>query len=69
MLENTVDHNYFQNAPLSNEKLWQAINNVVVETEEGEQDSKRTSNNVNMINFSQSPVTTDTQRDIANLPN
>ena len=69
LLETVVDYNDHHNAPLSNEKLQQAISKFVSETEEEEQDVKHNANNVTMDNFSQSPVTTNTQGKITNVPN
>ena len=63
MLEALVDDNGCNNAPLSNEKLRQAVSKVMAETKEEERDAKRNANNVNMDTFChQSPVTTNTQR-------
>ena len=40
----------------------------MVETEDKERDAKRKSNNLNMDNFCLSPVTTNIQRNIVNVP-
>ena len=69
MLENIVNHKDRHNEPLSNEKLQQAVSNVMAETEEEECDDKRNTNNLTMDTFIQSPVATNTQRKIANVPN
>ena len=65
MLETLVDHNDGYNAPLSNEKLRHAFSKVMAETKEEE----RNTNNVIMDNFCQSPITTNTQRKNAKIPN
>ena len=65
ILETLVDHNDHQNAPLSNEKLLQAVSKVTEETEEEE----RNTNNVTLGTLCQSPVTTNTQRKNSNIPN
>ena len=68
MLETLVDYNDRNNAPLSNEKIWQAFSKVMAETEDEERDAKCNANNVTMDTlFHQSPVTTNTQGDIANV--
>ena len=41
----------------------------MAETEEEEREEKRNTNNVNMNNFCHSPVTTNKQGKIANIPN
>ena len=51
MLENLVDYNYNHNAPLSNDKLWQAISTSIAETEEAERDIISDANNVTSDNF------------------
>ena len=40
MLETQIDHNDFHNAPLSIEKLRQAVRRVIVEMEEEDCDTK-----------------------------
>ena len=63
MLETLVDYNDSKNAPLSNDKLQQAMS-TVTEKEEAEESNKiPDANNVTMDNFCQSPVTTNTQGD------
>ena len=70
MLKTLVDYNDRNNAPLSNEKLWQSVSELMAETEEEECESERNANNVTMDNFwHQSPVTTNTQGEIANVIN
>ena len=70
MLETLVDYNDSKNAPLSNGKLRQEFSKIMVETEEEERDAEYNANNVTMDNFfHQSPVTTNTQGDIANVTN
>ena len=69
MLETLTDHNYCHNAPLSNEKLRQAVNRFMAETEEEERDTKRNVNNVTMDSFLQSHVTINTQRKDTNVKN
>ena len=64
-----MDHNDCHNAPLSNEKLRQAVSTVIVETEEEERETKLNVNNVTMDTFIQSPVTTYTQRNKTDVPN
>ena len=70
MLETLVDYNDCNNAQFSNEKLRQAVSKVMEETEEEELDAKFNANNVTMDNFfQQSPVTTNTQEEIASVKN
>ena len=69
MLEILIDHNDRHNVTLSNEKLQQAVSIVMAEMEEEECDAKRNTNNLTMDTFIQSPVATNTQRKIANVPN
>ena len=70
MLETIADYNDCNNAPLSKEKLRWEVSKVMAETEEEERDAKRSANNVTMDNFwHQSPVTTNTQGEIANVKN
>ena len=75
ILETLVDHNDRHNAPLSNEKLRQAVSKVVAETEEEERNANSVTmeelnaNNVTMDTFHQSPVKTNTQIKNANVPN
>ena len=69
MLETLIDHNDRPNAPLSSEKLWQAVIRVMEEMEGEECDAGRNANNVTMDNFLQSPVTINTQRKYANVIN
>ena len=66
MLETLVDYNNRNNAPLSNDKLWQAISTVMEKMEEEERNFILDSNNLNMDTFCQFPVTTNTQGDNAN---
>ena len=66
MLETLVDYNDHQNAPFSNEKLWQAISTVTEETEEEERNIILDANDVTMDTFCQYPVTTNTQGENAN---
>ena len=61
MLETLVDYNDHRNAPLSNKKLRQEINTVMVETEEEECNIIPDANNVIMDNLCQYPVMTNTQ--------
>ena len=69
LLETEIDYNNNHNAQFSNEKLQQAISTFMAETEEEELDAKRNSNNVTINTFCQSPVMTNTQGKIANVPN
>ena len=68
-METLIGHNDHHNVPLSYEKLLQAVSKIMAETEEEERDTKINVNNVTMDNFSQFPVTTNTQRKIVNVPN
>ena len=68
-LETLVAYNDHHNAPMSNDKIRQAISTVMSETEEGKNDAKRNANNMTMDTFYQSPVTNNTQGKIANVPN
>ena len=61
MLETLVDYNDRNNAPLSNEKLWQAISKATVETKAKERNIVIDANNMTVDNFCQTPVTTNTQ--------
>ena len=66
MWETLADYNDLNNAPLSNEKLRQAVGKFMAETEEEE----RNANNVTMDTFChQSPVTTNTRGEISNVKN
>ena len=68
MLEDLVDYNDCHNAPLSNEKLRQAVSKFTAEMEEEERDAKCKANNITMDTFFyKSPVTTNTQGEIANV--
>ena len=68
MLETLVDYNDCNNAPLSNEKLWQAVSKVMTKMEEEQHDAKRNANDVTMDTFChQPPVTTNTQGEISNV--
>ena len=66
MLETIVDYNDHHSAPLSNEKLRQAISTVMEETEEVKRNIISDDNDVTMDTFCQSPVTTNTQGENAN---
>ena len=61
MLETLVDYNDRNNAPLSNEKLWQSISKFMSETEAEERNIISDSNNMTMDTVCQSPVTTNKQ--------
>ena len=69
LVETLIDHNDCHNVQFSNEKLQQAVSTAMEKTEEEERDAKRNSNNVAMDTFIQYPVMTNTQRNIANVPN
>ena len=49
--------------------LQQVVSKVMAEMEDQERDAKRNANNITVDNFSQSPVTTNTQGRIANVTN
>ena len=68
-METLIDHNDCHNLPFSNQKLQQEVSTVMTETEEEERDEERNANNVTMDTFIQSPATTNTPRNIANVPN
>ena len=51
MLETIIDHSDRQNAPLSSEKLRQAVRIVMAETEGEERDAESNANKVTMYNF------------------
>ena len=53
----------------SNDKLLKPVSRVMAETEEEERNSKHNSNNATMDTYCQSPVTTNTQRNNANVTN
>ena len=57
-----IEHNDRSKKPLSKEKFQQAINTIVVETEDEERYAKRNANNVTTDTFIQPLVTTNTQR-------
>ena len=68
ILEALVHYNDCNNAPLSNEKILQAVRRVMAETEEEERDSELNANNVTMDNFFiQSPIANNTQGEIVNV--
>ena len=70
MFETLVDYNDRKNVPFSNKKLRQAVSKVIAEMEEEALNAKRNANNVTMDTFfHRSPITTNTQGDIANVTN
>ena len=69
LVETLIDHNDRQNVQFSNEKLRQAVNIVMVKTEEEAPDAERNANNVTMDNLIQSPVMTNTPRKKAKVSN
>ena len=69
MVETLTGHNDCHNVPLSNEKILQAVSTVMAKTEEEERDAGLNANNATMDTFIQSPVTANTPRRIANVPN
>ena len=69
LLETLTDYNDHHNATFSNGKLGQEISTVMEETEEEECEAKRHANNMTMDTFCQSPVMTNIQGNIANVPN
>ena len=69
LVETLIDHNDRHNVPFSNEKLLQEVSTVVADTEEEEGEAEHNANNVTMCTFVQYPVTTNTPRKIANVPN
>ena len=69
LVETLIDHNDCHNVPFSNENIRQSVSTVMAETEEEERDAKHNTNNVTMDTFIQSPITTNTQRNIPNVPN
>ena len=69
ILETRINHNDRQNAPLSSEKLQQAVSRVTAETEEEERDTERNANNVTMDTLLQSPLMINKQRICANVTN
>ena len=70
IFETLVDYNDRKNAPLFNEKIWQAVSRVMAETEEEERDAKSNANNVTMYTlFNQSPVKINTQSKNVNVTN
>ena len=70
LLETLFDYNDNHNAPLSHDNLWKAISTVMAEKEEEEREAEWNAHNVTMDNFChQSPVTTNTQGEIANVTN
>ena len=64
-----IEHNDWSKKPLSKEKLWQAINTIVAETEDEERDAKRNANNMITDTFIQPPATTDTPREKTDVAN
>ena len=64
LLEDLVDYNDRNNAPLSNEKLWQTICTVISETEVEEHNIISGVNNAIIDTFCQSSITTNIQLDI-----
>ena len=69
LVETLIEHNDHHNVALSNDNLRQAIIKVVAETEDEDFEAKRNANNATMGNLSQSPVMTNTQGNIENVPN
>ena len=65
LLETMIEHKDGTNTPFSKDKLWQAINTIVVETEEKELNA----NNMTTDNFIQYPVTTNTPREKTDVAN
>ena len=55
LLETVIEYNDHHNAPLSNEKLQQAIGTFVADMEEEERGTKRNANNVTMNTFQSVP--------------
>ena len=68
-MKTLVDYNDRNNATLSNEEILQAVSKFMSETEEEESDTKHNAKNVTMDTFNNSPVTTNTQRESANMKN
>ena len=64
-----IEHNDPSKTPLLKEKLWQEINAIVAETEYEERYAKCNVSNVTTDTFIQSPVITNTPRNIANVSN
>ena len=64
-----IEHNDSSKTIMSKNKLRQAINTIVVETEDGERDAKRNVNNMTTDTFIQPPVTTNTPRDKIDVEN
>ena len=67
MLETLIDHNDRHNAPLSSEKLRQAVSIVVAEMEEEERDAKHNANNVTMDTIFNHSTSSPSQGDILNV--
>ena len=65
LLENMIKHNDCSNTPLSKEKLQQAINTIVAETE----DEESRANNMTTDNLIQPPVTTNAPREKTDVAN
>ena len=69
LLETVIGYNDHHNEKLSNGNLRQGVITVMEETEEEEHEYRYNANNVTMDTFCQFPVTTNTQGNIAHVPN
>ena len=69
LLEAMIEHNDRSKTPLSKEKLWQAINTTVAETEDKERDAKSNANNMTMDTLIQPPIRTNTPREKIDIAN
>ena len=69
LLGDIIEHNDRSKTPLSKEKLWQAINTIVVETEDEEWEAKLNTNNMTTDTFIHPPVTANTPREKKDIAN
>ena len=67
--ETLVNHNDCHNAPLSNDKLRQAVSKVMEEIEEEVLNAKNNARDVTIDTFCHSYGTTNTQRENTNVTN
>ena len=65
MSETIIEHNDNSKTPLSKEKLQQAMNTIVAETEDGERNDK----NVTTDTFIQPPITNNEPREKIDVAN
>ena len=65
--DNLVDYNERNYAPISNEKIWQAIRKIMVDEEADARNINLDSHNVTVDTFCRTPVTPNTQGENENI--